>query len=52
MAVLYERVMAKEEQDHLRRHLEGEIVSLEYQLHAQRTAAHHHLARLTSQLDR
>lgn len=52
MAVLYERVLAQEEQEQLKRHLEGEIVSLEDQLHAQRTAAHHHLATLTSQLDR
>ncbi|XP_050723382.1 uncharacterized protein LOC127002055 [Eriocheir sinensis] len=52
MAVLYERVMAQEEQDQLRRQLEGEIMSLEYQLHVQTAATHHHLATLASQLDR
>ncbi|XP_045130463.1 uncharacterized protein LOC123515705 isoform X2 [Portunus trituberculatus] len=52
MAVLYERVLAQEEQNHLRSQLEREITSLEYQLHLQRTTAHHHLTHLSSQLHR
>lgn len=52
MAVLYERVLAQEEQDHLRRQLEREITSLEYELHLQKTTAQHHLTHLSSQLHR